>query len=154
MRDILGSCWCRCAKARRKFFISQLKIAFLLVEEIAQAGRALATMPGIAKINFGALGNLVAQLHLHVVGRREGDPAWPGPVWGHSPPQPYEPAERAEVIAFVSLTGLIERQMTVQPRMLRLYQAYLLDRRFAECEASQSLNCSARIRSSRLWPAS
>jgi diadenosine tetraphosphate (Ap4A) HIT family hydrolase len=35
------------------------------------------------KVNFGAIGNLVPQLHLHVIGRRPGDPCWPAPVWGH-----------------------------------------------------------------------
>lgn len=34
------------------------------------------------KVNVGALGNVVAQLHVHVVGRFRSDPAWPGPVWG------------------------------------------------------------------------
>ncbi|HFD79120.1 MAG TPA: HIT domain-containing protein [Gammaproteobacteria bacterium] len=42
------------------------------------------------KINIGALGNLVPQLHLHHIARYRTDPAWPGPVWGHSEPQPYE----------------------------------------------------------------
>ena len=37
------------------------------------------------KLNVAALGNVVSQLHLHHVGRCEGDPAWPGPVWGHRP---------------------------------------------------------------------
>jgi len=37
------------------------------------------------KLNMGALGNLVPQLHLHLVVRYRADPAWPGPVWGHSP---------------------------------------------------------------------
>lgn len=41
------------------------------------------------KINIGALGNLVPQLHVHVVARFKNDPAWPGPVWGHSPAAPY-----------------------------------------------------------------
>lgn len=41
------------------------------------------------KLNIGALGNIVPQLHLHHVARRIGDPAWPGPVWGHSPRQAY-----------------------------------------------------------------
>ena len=35
------------------------------------------------RINFPAIGNVVAQLHLHVVGRKPGDPCWPAPVWGH-----------------------------------------------------------------------
>ena len=41
------------------------------------------------KINVGALGNIVRQLHIHIVARRTDDPAWPGPVWGHSPAVPY-----------------------------------------------------------------
>lgn len=41
------------------------------------------------KINLGALGNIVRQLHVHVIARTEGDPAWPGPVWGHSPREPW-----------------------------------------------------------------
>jgi diadenosine tetraphosphate (Ap4A) HIT family hydrolase len=40
------------------------------------------------KLNIGALGNVVRQLHIHVVLRAETDAAWPGPVWGHSPRQP------------------------------------------------------------------
>ena len=51
-------------------------------------------LPGVTKLNIGALGNLVPQLHVHVVGRRHGDPAWPGPVWGHSPAVPYADAAR------------------------------------------------------------
>ncbi|WCE08703.1 HIT domain-containing protein [Pseudomonas sp. JBR1] len=50
------------------------------------------------KLNIGALGNIVRQLHLHILLRREGDPAWPGPVWGHSPREPYsEEAGQAAV---------------------------------------------------------
>lgn len=41
------------------------------------------------KLNIGTLGNVVRQLHLHVLLRQEGDPAWPGPVWGHSPREPH-----------------------------------------------------------------
>lgn len=73
----------------------------LLVEEIARAGEAVRTLAGVAKLNIGALGNLVPQLHVHVVGRRPGDPAWPGPVWGHSPAVPYEPAARDALITLV-----------------------------------------------------
>jgi len=42
------------------------------------------------KLNVAALGNIVSQLHLHHVGRSLNDPAWPGPVWGHSPAIPYD----------------------------------------------------------------
>lgn len=48
---------------------------------------------GIDKLNVGALGNVVRQLHVHHVGRRLGDAAWPGPVWGHSPRQPLGEAD-------------------------------------------------------------
>ena len=68
----------------------------VLMEEIARAGAGLKTLTGATKINTGALGNIVPQLHIHVVARRDGDPAWPGPVWGHSPATPYTPALREQ----------------------------------------------------------
>jgi diadenosine tetraphosphate (Ap4A) HIT family hydrolase len=49
------------------------------------------------KLNLGALGNVVRQLHLHHVGRRVGDRAWPGPVWGQHPPQLYSEQEISEI---------------------------------------------------------
>ena len=70
----------------------------LLMEETARAGQII---KGDAKLNIGALGNLVPQLHLHVVARHPGDPAWPGPVWGHSPAQPYDEVVRSERAALV-----------------------------------------------------
>jgi diadenosine tetraphosphate (Ap4A) HIT family hydrolase len=59
----------------------------LLMEEIVVAGKAVratgdAFGKPVQKLNVGALGNRVAQLHVHIVGRWEGDPAWPEPVWG------------------------------------------------------------------------
>jgi diadenosine tetraphosphate (Ap4A) HIT family hydrolase len=71
----------------------------LLMEEIAAASRFVQSRPGVAKINVGALGNVVAQLHVHVVGRRVVDPAWPGPVWGVGKAERYPPGEAAAVIA-------------------------------------------------------
>jgi diadenosine tetraphosphate (Ap4A) HIT family hydrolase len=58
-----------------------------LMEEILAAGRAvraagLAAGRPVEKLNLGALGNVTPQLHVHLVGRRADDPAWPGPVWG------------------------------------------------------------------------
>ena len=64
----------------------------VLIEEIALAGQALQAATRAAKINVGALGNLVPQLHVHIVGRSPGDPAWPGPVWGHGRPELYAAA--------------------------------------------------------------
>jgi len=60
----------------------------VLMEEILRAGAAaravgLALGRPVEKLNVGQLGNVTAQLHVHVVGRREDDAAWPGPVWGH-----------------------------------------------------------------------
>ena len=59
-----------------------------------RAGAALKTATGALKINTGALGNVVRQLHIHVVARSEGDPNWPGPVWGFGARVPYADAER------------------------------------------------------------
>ena len=73
----------------------------LLMAEMARAGVVVRGFHGVAKLNIGALGNLVPQLHIHVVGRQAGDPAWPGPVWGHSPPTPYESVARDARIALV-----------------------------------------------------
>jgi diadenosine tetraphosphate (Ap4A) HIT family hydrolase len=64
----------------------------VLMEEITVAGTALASLYRPEKINTGALGNIVRQLHVHIVARNTGDPAWPGPVWGHSPAEPYDAA--------------------------------------------------------------
>ncbi len=73
----------------------------LLLEELLRAGEAVRQFPNVAKLNIGALGNLVPQLHIHVVGRHAGDPAWPGPVWGFGTAEPYEPAEREAILAAV-----------------------------------------------------
>jgi diadenosine tetraphosphate (Ap4A) HIT family hydrolase len=68
-----------------------------LVEEIALAGEVLERIFRPAKLNVGALGNIVPQLHVHVVARFENDPAWPGPVWGSGPAVPYMDEELAEI---------------------------------------------------------
>jgi diadenosine tetraphosphate (Ap4A) HIT family hydrolase len=72
----------------------------LLVEEIALASQALRTVAPCDKLNVGALGNQVRQLHVHIVARRIGDDAWPGPVWGRHPTLPYaESALEARIAA-------------------------------------------------------
>jgi diadenosine tetraphosphate (Ap4A) HIT family hydrolase len=62
----------------------------MLTFELSMAAKALQDATGCAKLNVGALGNKVRQLHLHIVARNEGDAAWPGPVWGHGTAEPYE----------------------------------------------------------------
>lgn len=66
-----------------------------LMAEIVKLSGMVRTLPGVTKLNVGNLGNMVPQLHVHVIGRHAGDPAWPGPVWGHSPRQPWPDAARA-----------------------------------------------------------
>ena len=60
-----------------------------LMAEIVQLSNLIRPLPGVEKLNVGNLGNMVTQLHVHVIGRFKGDPAWPGPVWGHSNPVPW-----------------------------------------------------------------
>lgn len=55
----------------------------LLLAEINQAGQLVRQQPRVQKLNIGALGNIVRQLHIHLVGRHAEDDAWPGPVWGN-----------------------------------------------------------------------
>jgi diadenosine tetraphosphate (Ap4A) HIT family hydrolase len=53
----------------------------------------------VEKLNVAALGNVTPQLHVHVIGRRRDDAAWPSPVWGVGSPQPYSGAALAAVLA-------------------------------------------------------
>lgn len=68
-----------------------------LMDEIVRASTALEALFSPDKLNVGALGNLVPQLHVHVIARRVGDAAWPGPVWGHGSREPYVPAAREDL---------------------------------------------------------
>lgn len=66
----------------------------VLMDEIVRAGervRALGEAAGrpVEKLNVAAIGNVTAQLHVHVVGRRRDDGLWPDPVWGRGPAAPY-----------------------------------------------------------------
>lgn len=60
-----------------------------LMTEITQTGTALREISGYDKLNVAALGNVVPQLHVHVIARFRTDPAWPRPVWGVVPAGPY-----------------------------------------------------------------
>lgn len=62
-----------------------------LMGEIAIASRALQAAFKPHKLNVASLGNLVPQLHVHVIARFEHDIAWPRPVWGMASAQPYSP---------------------------------------------------------------
>lgn len=80
------------------FELAPADAAALWSESLA-LGRAMTTAFLAHKLNVGALGNVVRQLHLHHVVRQVGDAAWPGPVWGHSPRVPRTDAERRDVVA-------------------------------------------------------
>lgn len=71
----------------------------MLAEEAARASRGLKQLSGAAKINIAALGNLVPQLHIHVVARSPGDAAWPGPVWGQGSAVLYAAPARDALVA-------------------------------------------------------
>lgn len=90
---------------RREGMVELMDLAIedrtVLMGESTRAGEIVRARPGVTKVNIGALGNLVPQLHVHVLGRHPGDPAWPGPVWGHGSAVPYETAARDRLIAEV-----------------------------------------------------
>ncbi|WP_374275970.1 HIT domain-containing protein [Brevundimonas sp.] len=78
-----------------------------LMEEVVAAGalvRALggATGRSIDKLNTAALGNVTAQLHVHVVGRRRDDGLWPDPVWGRPGARPWPQAERRRLLDLIA----------------------------------------------------
>jgi diadenosine tetraphosphate (Ap4A) HIT family hydrolase len=88
----------------------------VLIEESVAAGaavRAIGSALGrpVEKLNIAALGNVTPQLHLHVVGRRQDDPAWSGPVWGVGEATAYEEValERARAAALTILAAWAPR---------------------------------------------
>lgn len=68
----------------------------LFWQESAQLSKALMTAFKGDKLNVAALGNMVPQLHIHHIVRYAGDAAWPAPVWGKHPPQPYAMSDLTE----------------------------------------------------------
>jgi len=64
-----------------------------LNEEIVRAAARFKAVTGADKINVAALGNMVPQLHIHVVARKESDPAWPGSPWIDGKPKHYSDDE-------------------------------------------------------------
>src|ERR1700722_10788854 len=70
-----------------------------LTREIALACRALKAVAPCDKLNVAALGNVVPQLHVHIIARRHGDPAWPKPIWGVVPAREYDAVVRERLIA-------------------------------------------------------
>ena len=82
----------------------------LLIEEMVRAGQAVRDLGGVLgrsvdKLNTAALGNVTAQLHVHVVGRRRDDPLWPDPIWGRPGAASY-PAETLTRLAEAATRAL------------------------------------------------
>lgn len=80
----------------------------LLMDEVVRAGeivRRLAEAAGAPthKLNVAALGNVTAQLHVHVVGRRPDDGLWPDPVWGRGAAVPYAPDTLRAAVARIGI---------------------------------------------------
>jgi diadenosine tetraphosphate (Ap4A) HIT family hydrolase len=70
-----------------------------LMEEIARAAETLRTLYTPDKLNVAALGNVVPQLHIHVIARFRDDPAWPRPVWNVKPSrEPYDEPALSETV--------------------------------------------------------
>lgn len=70
----------------------------MLTFEANSVAAALKQVTGATKINVGALGNIVRQLHVHVIARSEGDANWPGPVWGYGTAEPWDEKARTDFI--------------------------------------------------------
>jgi diadenosine tetraphosphate (Ap4A) HIT family hydrolase len=63
----------------------------MLLDEVTLASRVLKDVTQCDKLNVAAIGNVVPQLHVHIVARRKDDALWPKPVWGAAPPRTYDP---------------------------------------------------------------
>lgn len=70
-----------------------------VIQIIKQTSLRLQTLTEALKINVAALGNMVPQLHIHIIARREDDAAWPGPVWGVGTAEPYTEDELTVLVA-------------------------------------------------------
>ena len=64
-----------------------------LTTEVSRVARALKEITKCDKLNIAALGNVVPQLHVHIIARRKNDVAWPRPVWGVAPPLAHDATE-------------------------------------------------------------
>ncbi|PPV41553.1 HIT family protein [Ectopseudomonas oleovorans] len=67
------------------------------------------------KMNVATLGNVVSQLHMHVIVRRRDDIAWPAPVWGRHPAHPYEASQVEQIIARLRLVLTRDFQFAGEP---------------------------------------
>lgn len=69
-----------------------------LMEEISLISREMKHILSPDKLNIAALGNMVSQLHIHIIARYKNDEAWPNPIWGQGQVNPYEKEEKIKMI--------------------------------------------------------
>ena len=72
-----------------------------LTTELSRVARAIKAITVCHKLNIAALGNVVSQLHVHVIARCEGDAGWPKPIWGAAPAIAYEPQDLEQLKAML-----------------------------------------------------
>lgn len=84
----------------------------LAMAEIGSVSKVMKAIFEPDKMNVGALGNIVEQLHIHIVARFKSDPAWPAPVWGATPPKDYEDAPREALINLLRQVLGIAKELT------------------------------------------
>ena len=84
-----------------------------LWQESMRLGEAMKAHFAADKLNIAALGNQVAQLHVHHIARFHADDAWPGPVWGVGAAEPYAPDAALERVS--SLREALSQQFTLKP---------------------------------------
>ena len=70
----------------------------LIDQDVRRAAKALKQITNCEKINIASLGNMVRQLHIHIVARDTGDPNWPNPVWGFGEKIVYEDEDAQDLI--------------------------------------------------------
>jgi diadenosine tetraphosphate (Ap4A) HIT family hydrolase len=80
-----------------------------LMTEVTRVARALKTVTECDKLNIAALGNVVPQLHVHVIALSRGDAAWPRPVWNAVPPRDYDKP------ALDKLLAALRQRLTLNP---------------------------------------
>ncbi len=88
----------------REIFDLPASVQAEMWHEVSLCTERLATLTKAGKMNVATLGNLVPQLHIHVIARRVGDAAWPQPVWGKGEAQPYTAPAGTKRVEALQLT--------------------------------------------------
>jgi diadenosine tetraphosphate (Ap4A) HIT family hydrolase len=70
-----------------------------LLKELDLSQKIVWGLFNLTQLNVAAIGNKTPQLHIHIIGRRSGDPAWPQTVWDHPQRLPYPSHEKEEIIS-------------------------------------------------------